>query len=127
MYERIYYFKWSRYVDKKPYVLCTDEYFEKQKEPCEDAISRQAVIDALYDMEKIKYRIDLENVIKALPSVNPEKLIGHWIHTDELLDKIRTEIEDDWQLEIYPNSPFSCGLRRAIDIIDKYKTERREE
>lgn len=21
------------YIDKKPYVLCTDEYFEKQKEP----------------------------------------------------------------------------------------------
>lgn len=46
---------------------------------------------------------------------------------DKLLDKIRTEIEDDWQLEIYPNSPFSCGLRRAIDIIDKYKAERSEE
>lgn len=82
------------------------------------------MIDALYDMEKLKYRIDLENVIKALPSINPEKLIGHWIHTDELLDKIRDDIENDWQLEIYPNSPYSCGLRRAIEVIDKYKAER---
>lgn len=44
-------------------------------EPCEDAISRQAVIDAIYDMEILKYRIDLENVIKALPSVKPQKNI----------------------------------------------------
>ena len=45
---------------------------------------------------------------------------------DELLDKIRAEMENDWQLKKYPNSPFSCGLRRAIEIIDKYKSERSE-
>lgn len=39
---------------------------------------------------------------------------------DELLDKIRAEIENDWQLKKYPSSPFSCGLRRAIEIIDRY-------
>ena len=42
---------------------------------------------------------------------------------NEVLDKVRAEIENDWQLKKYPSSPFSCGLRRAIEIIDKYKGE----
>lgn len=40
-----------------------------------------------------------------------------------VIDKIRAEIESDWQLKKYPASPFSCGLRRAIEIIDKYNAE----
>lgn len=44
----------------------------------------------------------------------------------EVLDKIRAEIENDWQLKKYPSSPFSCGLRRAMEIIDKYKAESEE-
>lgn len=38
-----------------------------------------------------------------------------------ILDKIRAEIENDWQFKKYPRSPWSCGLRRAIEIIDKYR------
>jgi len=38
-----------------------------------------------------------------------------------VLDKVRAEIENDWQLKKYPSSPFSCGLRQAIEIIDKYR------
>lgn len=45
---------------------------------------------------------------------------------NKVLDKIRAEIENDWQLKKYPSSPFSCGLRRAIEIIDKYKAERND-
>ena len=41
-------------------------------------------------------------------------------HTNVVLEKIRTEIENDWQLKKYPSSPFACGLRRAMEIIDKY-------
>ena len=40
-----------------------------------------------------------------------------------VLDKVRAEIENDWQLKKYPSSPFSCGLRQAIEIIDKYRAE----
>lgn len=39
----------------------------------------------------------------------------------EKINKIRAEIENDWQLRDFPASPFSCGLRRAIEIIDKYR------
>lgn len=45
---------------------------------------------------------------------------------NDVLDKIRAEIENDWQLKKYPSSPFSCGLRQAIEIIDKYKAETEE-
>ena len=41
----------------------------------------------------------------------------------DVLEKIKTEIGNDWQLKEFPSSPFSCGLRRAIEIIDKYKAE----
>lgn len=34
-----------------------------------DLISRQAVIEAIYDIEMLKYRIDLEKAIKELPTV----------------------------------------------------------
>lgn len=47
-------------------------------------------------------------------------------HDDKVkvLSKIRAEIENDWQLKEFPSSsPFSCGLRRAIEIIDKYMKE----
>ena len=43
-----------------------------------------------------------------------------------VIDEIRSEIENDWQLKEYPSSPFSCGLRRAIEIIDKHETESEE-
>ena len=45
------------------------------------------------------------------------------LDNEDALDKIREEIENDWQLKEYPNCPFSCGLRRAIEIIDKYNSE----
>ena len=47
-----------------------------------DLISRQAVIDAIYDMEILKYRIDLEKVIKELPSVAIPTKTGHWIELE---------------------------------------------
>lgn len=49
------------------------------------------------------------------------------LEQEPVLDKIRAEIENDWQLEKYPSSPFSCGLRRAIEIIDKYRESEDEE
>lgn len=52
-----------------------------------------------------------------------EQMIAPLNREVDVLDKIRAEIENDWQLKKYPSSPFSCGLRRAIEIIDKYKAE----
>ena len=51
---------------------------------------------------------DYERLCKALDNEN-------------VLDKIRAEILNDWQIKKFPSSPFSCGLRYAVEIIDKYR------
>lgn len=56
-----------------------------EQKPCEDAVSRQAVIDTIYhecsdenlDIDFAKVLL-LQRKIKALPSVNPQKT-GYWI------------------------------------------------
>lgn len=76
--------------------------------------------EAIKNLKKLKsyhngsYGTTIDMAIKALEQ-------------SDVLDKIRAEIENDWQLNKYPSSPFSCGLRRAIEIIDKYKAESEEE
>ena len=60
-----------------------------------DLISRQAVIDAIYDMEILKYRIDLEKVIKALPPVaipHDRDLISRQTVLDVIVDVIKQSV-----------------------------------
>ena len=45
------------------------------------------------------------------------------LEQESVLDEIKDEIANDWRLNMFPSIPFSCGLRRAIEIIDKYKSE----
>lgn len=42
---------------------------------------------------------------------------------NDALYNVKAEIEDQWQLKTLPGSAFSCGLKQAIKIIDKYKSE----
>ncbi len=50
-----------------------------EQEPCEDAISRQAVLDCLTasSLKKFDFILDARDKIKNLPPVNPTKT-GHW-------------------------------------------------
>lgn len=71
-----------------------------EQQPCEDAISRQAAIDALmaweedyfWDKECVKHRGDPywvapSDVIEQLPSAQPERKKGHWqIYIISMLD-----------------------------------------
>ena len=52
--------------------MCKDILDYLQQEPCDDCISRQAVIDMM------NYGI-LEDNIKELPSVTPKEKTGKWI------------------------------------------------
>ena len=63
-----------------------------------------------YQYMEIKIK-ELEKRIKALEQ---ESLT-------DVLDKIRAEIENDWQLKELPSGKFACGLRCALEIIDKYR------
>ena len=59
-------------------------------EPCEDAISRQVVLEMAYDMSEIDGEHFTENYmvvdvadIQKLPSVKPQEPTGHWIIHEE--------------------------------------------
>ena len=92
---------WARCKGEKP----SGKVYEEHKlilelleqEPCEDCISRQAVIEGLrtcYDTETKEYSdgsqwINYEDAVaemENLPSVTPQPKIGRWIF-DEILDK----------------------------------------
>lgn len=64
---------------------------------------------------KKKYCVT-EQAIKAVMAIKA-------LEQEDILDKIKAEIKNDWQLKKFPCSPFSCGLRQAIVIIDKYREE----
>lgn len=58
---------------------------QTEQEPCEDAVSRQAVcniVDAIRDCISVEGYWAILERLKKLPSVNPQK-IGHWILTDD--------------------------------------------
>jgi len=50
--------------------------YEEEGEPCEDAISRQAVLDVI---EREHFKWNVRSEIEKLPLVNPQPKTGHWI------------------------------------------------
>ena len=84
------------------YIEIKIEELEKRikalEQPCVDAISRQAVIDYFfrpYSNEESYSNIDIERVIRALPSVQPSRK-GHWIAVyqgDEIINYRCSECE----------------------------------
>lgn len=122
-----------------------------EQNPCEEAISRQAVLDILdywYDSDSSEY-VQAARSICDLPSVNPRepKFIVHadgkieqikeavakWKPRLELdpnpktdvLDEIRAEIAN---IEIYGQTDHACFIKTgeqvknaALQIVDKYR------
>ena len=78
-----------------------------EQEPCEDAISRQAVLDAMNEVychiEMIKKRpvnkteqamyLDMIGAVKSVPSVTPQPKTGEWLENEVIDDKVIKE----WQ------------------------------
>jgi hypothetical protein len=89
---------------------------EKKSEPCEDAISRQAVLaiagDSCLDLNSYEDTKEFCDEIKELPPVTPKS-------KTDVLDKIRAEIKEESKF-----CPLTEGLERALEIIDKYTKER---
>ncbi len=74
----------------------TDEIIKAlEQEPCEDAISRQAVLNYIYndlglgdeenwaDIERQEELEKSYDYVKSLPPVTPQPKIGRWIRFDE--------------------------------------------
>lgn len=53
-----------------------------EQEPCEDAISREAAVNACLNKWDKDYK-EIVADIRALPPVTPAKKTGHWINTAE--------------------------------------------
>ena len=94
-----------------------------EQEPCEDCISRQAVLGKAIDYGSNTYLIPV-NSVKALPPVTPQS-------KTDVLDQIRAEIER----EIIPRNSDqydseakwqNLGLRMALTVIDKHKAGKAE-
>ena len=92
-----------------------------EKEPCDDVVSREAVIDKVngaldeWDGGCNKSRATLiEKAIRDLPSVRPQEQTGHWIIIDDCEQFIAKcskcgRIEDSRMLSRYPYC--HCGAR----------------
>lgn len=74
-----------------------------EQEPCEDAISRQAVLEMAYDMSEIDGEhftepcmvVDIEDIQKLQP-VNQKPKTGHWISVSERLPEEYGEYLITW-------------------------------
>ena len=89
---------------------------ELEQEPCEDAISRQAVLDVI---EKAVTKEVARWSIKELPSVNPQKPICPSAGVD-CEDCPAYEKKSEWQHDHEILKAYSDG---ANEVLDKIKAE----
>ena len=95
------------------------ELCKEEQEPCEDCISREAVLDMVEDMTDqfgVGHRVVTEGMISLLPPVTPKP-------KTDVLDKIRAEI-DSAKMPKNRMSFFRDGIDTALEIIDKYKVRK---
>lgn len=81
-----------------------------EQEPCEDAISRQAVLDLLEDTNNGW----IINEVSQLPSVKPQENTGHWIGIDE-------EPHEVWECDHCGFVIDGSGCIDPYDYRDTYK------
>lgn len=88
-----------------------------EQEPCEDAISRQAVLDKLNEWEWQELYLPIhfkENIIDELPSVTPAERTGHWVEIDD-------EPHEVWECDNCGFVIDGSGCVDAYDYRDTYK------
>ena len=91
-----------------------------EAQPCEDAISRADAKKYLSALDANGDRVIYESDLDLLPPVTPKA------EQEAVLDKIRAEIEETYMNITYQENKdrkATWGLRRALEIIDKYKAE----
>ena len=102
----------------------------------EDAISRKAVLDVTWEepsyTDALNVLTEVRDKVKALPPVNPQEPKSECEHDHEILkaysdgasdvlDEIKADIEQECKVE--SEHPYEQGLRRALEIIDRYRAE----
>lgn len=90
-----------------------------EQEPCDDAVSRQAVLDIVNNPLNIR----LVDIIKALPPVTLKEKIGHWVNNHTKCSNCKWGMEDDVvgspMMLFFPFCP-NCGARmvESCDVPD---------
>lgn len=90
-----------------------------EQEPCDDAVSRNAIDQNIYDYAK-SHRLsyaNMANYILDVPPITPTR------NQEPVLDKIRAEIKDNRDDWIKGQDPEWHTYDRCLYIIDKYKAE----
>ena len=97
------------------------DFWDLEQEPCEDAISRQTVLDMLEDINAETegvgfYYEHYVEYIKKLPPVKPQQKTGHWRHYESMLicSECGTEFYDDimeYCGDDVPKCCPNCGAR----------------
>ena len=103
----------------EPYLGCSKSQIDSlpsvTPQPCEDAVSRQAVLDLIAD-----YDLSMGQVVRgihALPSVTPqEQKTGHWredIDNNRRWDRVRFYCSECGQWQTYGKTDYcpDCGAK----------------
>ena len=98
--------------DMQPYEEAVNMAIQAlEQEPCEEAISRQAIIEAIHEADMNAYDErslirDLKQRVNELPPVKPQPKTGYWILADE---QNKEDVEND-------NYRFICSECQCSDI-----------
>ena len=93
-----------------------------EQEPCEDCISRQAVLDI--NFKRIIFATTkpvemIEQKVKALPSITPQLKIGRWIKTDGLYKNVYSCSECERKVVLQNISKYkfcpNCGAKMEVE------------
>lgn len=113
-------------------VLPTEKEFEHlewllknhyKKAPCVDAISRQAVLDGLASIAKVKAKSDAQKslmgrvmfFVEKLPSVTPQQKYGKWVFVDNAKEHAHCSECDYGNIDLFDGRPHNycpnCGAK----------------
>lgn len=75
-------------TDGNLYKLTISNGKEFEQEPCEDAIRRTDVLEAINELNSTTFGQVVSRTVRNLPSVNPQPKTGHWISHREHCEKL---------------------------------------
>ena len=95
-----------------------------EQQPCDDAISRQAVIDGLISIAKTKAKSDAQKslmgrvmfFVEKLPSVTPQPKMGRWITWKEADNIIPSETR--FECSVCHDAAYT--LCNGLDLLSPY-------
>ena len=96
--------------EQKEYIRMSIEALERKS--CEDAISRQAVLDEIENYSCLDKK-DIKTIIKALPPVTPQPKTGHWVFVDKAKEHAHCSECDYGNVDLLDGRPHNycpqCG------------------